>query len=211
MSRAACALFVAHGRPVRPIIYYLHRARDGRRPKSTHALPIGSRPAKLRFEHLAWWKVRPQEVLATGSAGVLPFVVFTRGATIDHIRQAAETIGRLPISLEQRCDANAALYMLATTREQFPIDLLGVMIPKEMLMKSAGFLEAMRLGQAKLLADAKASLTRVLSARLGDVPDELRIAIERADEQAVLAALEVSGIETDRQRLFRAVQDLLPP
>lgn len=200
VARAACALYVAHGRPVRPIVYYLHESAERRRPKDRVVLPIGEPPPTLRFRRVAVWELDPEDALSSGSAGLLPFVGLMRGATLEHVRRASRALDAAGLDTSSRADMEAALYFLSSCK--FDRASLGGIIRTEALMASPGFQWAVEMG-------VKKALVRMLEVRLGAVADEVRLAIDRCDDPVALdRAVEAAARLSDVSELPSVLQAL---
>lgn len=177
VARAACALFVVHGRPVRPVVYYLHESADGRRPKDRATLPIGDWPPTIQFPRVPLWEIDPEVALTSRHTGLLAFVGLMRGATLEHVRRAMRALDSASLDAIARADLEAALYFLSSCK--FDRGSLGGIIRMEALMTSPGFQWAVQLGVRK-------ALVCMLEARMGAIPDDLKRAIDETEDASRL-------------------------
>lgn len=201
VARAACALFVVHGRPVRPIVYYLHESADGRRPKDGAVLPIGDSPPMIQFPRVPMWEVDAEFALTSGHPGLLAFAGLMRGATLEHVRRASRALDAAGLNALARADLEAALYFLSACK--FDRSSLGGIIRTEALMTSPGFQWAVQMGVRK-------ALVSMLEARMGAIPDDLKRAIDETEDSARLdEAIKAAARVEDPKDLPRTLWGLL--
>jgi hypothetical protein len=172
----ALVLYVALRRRVRVVVFYLHRASDGRRPLDRHTLPIGEEPAAIVFRPVALREQDPEGAL-TGPVGLLPFVPLMRDASLGQVKRAVERIGAAPgLDDRTRSDLVAATHLLGTYH--FPPAALAANIPREALMQSPGYKAMVReVSTATLQKVARAALTN----RLGTIPASIQAALDGAE------------------------------
>ncbi len=182
VARAACALYAAHGRPVRPVVFYLHESADRRRPKDSVVLRIGDKPCRLQFPRVAMWEVDPEVALASGAVGLLAFVGLMRGATLDHVRRASRGLDLAALERPARADMQAALFFLSGARFDRTA-LTAIMRGEAIMVTSSTYQWVVQTGYVK---GVRATLARLLQVRLGVVPPEVQRAIDETEAPAIL-------------------------
>ena len=146
VARRACTLWVTLRKPVRVSLFYLHPAKDGRAPPREYALPLDEASVPVRFRVVAVWRdLDARGTLARPCLGLLPLVGLMKGHSLNAIRRAAALIRKLAPSAAVKADLMAALYLLSG--HHYPPGSLRDMIPKEVLMQSSTYLEAVELGK----------------------------------------------------------------
>lgn len=195
VARAACALFAVHGRPVRPIVYYLHESADGRRPKGSVVLPIGDPPPTIPLPGVPLWRVDP-ELALSGQTGLLPFVGLMRGATIEHVRRAARALDRAALEPRPRADMQAALFFLSGARFDRHA-VAAIMRGEAIMVTSSTYQWVVETGYVK---GVRRTLMRCLEARLGQVPPEVQRALDECEDPVAL--------DRATEALTRAIDEL---
>lgn len=196
VARAACALYVVHGRPVRPVVYYLHESADGRRPKDSAVVPIGDPPPTIQFPRVPLWEIDPEVALTSRHTGLLAFVGLMRGATLEHVRRAMRALDEAGLEPRGRADMQAALFFLSGTRFDRRA-VAAIMRGEAIMVTSSTYQWVVETGMAKAF---RRTIAILFEARGAQVPPDLQHALDQTEdlgvlERAVQAAAKVGGAD----------------
>jgi hypothetical protein len=175
----ACVLYAALRLRVRVVVFYLHRASDGRRPLDRHTLPIGEEPAAIVFRPVPLWEQDPEVALA-GPIGLLPFVPLMRDASLGQVKRAVERIGAAPgLDERTRSDLVAATHLLGSYH--FAPAAMAAIIPREVLMQSPAYQALLAEMQAEECVRLRRTIREGLEDQRGPIGADLLAALERAN------------------------------
>lgn len=173
--RTGCLLHALTELRVRVAVFYLHPAKDGRKPPERHRLPVGEEPPTLRVLSAPIWELEPEAVLH--ALGLVPFVGLTHDASLGHIRRAVDRIGAEPgLDERTRDQLVVATHLLGSHR--FPSSQLAAIIPEEVLMQSPAYQEI-------VARSFRRTARKGLESRFGSIPDDLRAPLELAGSDAL--------------------------
>jgi hypothetical protein len=153
------------GRPIRPVVFYLSPAPDGRRPLAGYGWAADDRDVLLlRFETVCLWELSAADLLARAVPALWTLTGLCGGALPADVGRALRQIAAAVPDARTRRELEAVTLILA--RRRFAAQDLSELVPSEVLMESESamlqdlfpelFDRVRRDGQAEGKAEGKA-------------------------------------------------------
>lgn len=190
---------VGHDRIATVVFVFKPGDRQGEPRNYFSAEALGTRTDFVFGLECLW--TRTAEELLAGPTGLLPFVPYAAGATVERVDEAIAALHRPPSS-SHRGDLVGALAVFAINA--FPqVAWLGK-IPKETLMESTFVRDIKALGERNVL-------TRWMTQRLGATTAQaLAKRLDRCSSELLERVTALMADEQDSMTLLRELERLLP-